>query len=60
MAILNIRRDTIEQAKKMKKDSEISEDDEKRLLKDLQDITDEWIKKIDEAESAKEKEIMEV
>ncbi|MFA5510381.1 MAG: ribosome recycling factor [Candidatus Cloacimonetes bacterium] len=60
VAIRNIRRDSNEQAKKMKKDSEISEDDEKRLLKDLQDITDEWIKKIDEAESAKEKEIMEV
>ena len=45
---------------KMKKDSEISEDDEKKLLKELQDITDEWIKKIDEVEKSKEKEILEV
>ncbi|MEF3694816.1 MAG: ribosome recycling factor, partial [Candidatus Cloacimonadota bacterium] len=48
VAIRNIRRDSNELAKKMKKDSEISEDDEKKLLKELQDITDDWIKKIDE------------
>lgn len=60
VAIRNIRRDANEQAKKMKKDSEISEDDEKKLLKELQDFTDDWIKKVDEAEKAKEKEIMEV
>lgn len=60
VAIRNVRRDANELAKKMKKDSEISEDDEKKLLKEVQDITDEWIKKIDEAEKAKEKEIMEV
>lgn len=60
VAIRNIRRDANELAKKMKKDTEISEDDEKKLLKDLQDITDEWIKKIDEVEKAKEKEILEV
>ncbi|HNQ44484.1 MAG TPA: ribosome recycling factor [Candidatus Cloacimonadota bacterium] len=60
VAIRNIRRDANETGKRMKKDSEISEDDEKKLLKELQDITDEWIKKIDEVEKAKEKEIMEV
>ena len=60
VAIRNIRRDANEAGKKMKKDSEISEDDEKKLLKEVQDITDEWIKKIDEVEKAKEKEIMEV
>lgn len=60
VAIRNIRRDANELGKKMKKDSQISEDEEKKLLKELQDITDEWIKKIDESEKAKEKEIMEV
>ncbi|HNX37515.1 MAG TPA: ribosome recycling factor [Candidatus Cloacimonadota bacterium] len=60
VAIRNIRRDANELAKKMKKDNEISEDDEKKVLKDVQDITDEWIKKIDEVEKAKEKEILEV
>ncbi|MCK9309025.1 MAG: ribosome recycling factor [Candidatus Cloacimonetes bacterium] len=58
--IRTLRRDANEAAKKMKKDSEISEDEEKKLLKELQDITDEWTKKIDEADKAKEKEIMEV
>ncbi|MDY0151127.1 MAG: ribosome recycling factor [Candidatus Cloacimonas sp.] len=60
VAIRNLRRDANEHGKKMKKDGEISEDEEKKLLKELQDITDEWIKKIEEAEKAKEKEIMEV
>ncbi|MDD3535696.1 MAG: ribosome recycling factor, partial [Candidatus Cloacimonetes bacterium] len=60
VAIRNIRRDVNEQIKKMKKDSEISEDDEKKHLKDIQDLTDDWIKKIDDVEKAKEKEIMEV
>ncbi|MDD2684064.1 MAG: ribosome recycling factor [Candidatus Cloacimonetes bacterium] len=60
VAIRNIRRDANESAKKMKKDSDISEDDEKKVLKEVQDITDEWIKKIDEVEKSKEKEIMEV
>jgi ribosome recycling factor len=59
VAIRNIRRDANDQAKKMKKDSEISEDDEKKLLKEVQDITG-WITKIDEVEKSKEKEIMEV
>jgi len=60
VAIRNIRRDANEAGKKMKKDSEISEDEEKKLLKELQDITDDWIKKIEESEKAKEKVIMEV
>jgi len=60
VAIRNIRRDANEAGKKKKKDGDISEDEEKKLLKDLQDFTDDWIKKIDEAEKAKEKEIMEV
>ncbi len=60
VAIRNIRRDSNEQARKKEKNSEISEDEEKKLLKDVQDLTDDWIKKIDEAEKAKEKEIMEV
>ena len=60
VAVRNIRREANEQAKKMEKDSEISEDEEKKLLKEIQDITDEWIKKVDEAEKGKEKEIMEV
>ena len=60
MAIRNIRRDANEEVKKSKKDSEISEDDEKKLLKEVQDVTDDWIKKVDEAEKVKEKEILEI
>lgn len=60
VAIRNIRRDSNEEVKKAKKDSEISEDDEKKLLKEVQDVTDEWIKKVDEAERVKEKEILEI
>ncbi|HOV16497.1 MAG TPA: ribosome recycling factor [Candidatus Cloacimonadota bacterium] len=60
VAIRNIRRDINEEVKKNKKDSEISEDDEKKFLKEIQDITDDWIKKVDEAEKVKEKEIMEI
>jgi ribosome recycling factor len=60
VAIRNIRRDANEDVKKSKKDSEISEDDEKKLLKEVQDVTDEWIKKVDEAEKVKEKEILEI
>lgn len=60
VAVRNIRREANDQAKKMEKTSEISEDEEKKLLKEIQDITDEWVKKIDEAEKGKEKEIMEV
>ena len=43
----------------MEKNSEISEDDLKKYTKDIQDITDEFIKKVDEALKAKEKEIIE-
>ncbi len=60
VATRNIRRDSNEDVKKSKKDSEISEDEEKKLLKEIQDVTDEWIKKIDEAEKVKEKEILEI
>jgi ribosome recycling factor len=60
VAVRNIRREANEQAKKKEKDSEISEDEEKKLLKEIQDLTDDWIKKIDEVEKSKEKEILEV
>lgn len=60
VAVRNIRRDENEAVKQNKKDSEISEDEEKKLLKEVQDVTDEWIKKVDEAEKTKEKEILEI
>ena len=42
----------------MKKNSEITEDEQKKAEKDLQDMLDKYIKKVDEAYAAKEKELM--
>jgi len=60
VAIRNIRRDAVDMVKKQLKKSEITEDDEKKAEKDIQDMTDKYIKKIDEACAAKEKELMEI
>ena len=60
MAVRNIRRDAIDTFKKQQKKSEITEDDLKNAEKDLQELTDKSIKKIDEIAAAKEKEILEV
>ena len=60
VAIRNIRRDAMEQIKKMKKNSEITEDDQRKAEEDLQKITDKAIKDVDAIYAAKEKEIMEV
>ncbi|NLA76900.1 MAG: ribosome recycling factor [Clostridiales bacterium] len=60
VALRQIRRDSIEKLKGMKKDSLITEDDQKEGEKELQDITDNYVKKIDEISAAKEKEIMEI
>lgn len=58
VAIRNVRRDGMEALKKMQKDGEISEDEQKKREGDIQKLTDEFIKKIDEALVTKEKEIM--
>lgn len=60
VAVRHVRRDAMEAAKKLKKDSKISEDDEKRLEKDVQAATDKAIKDIDTALAGKEKELMTV
>ena len=60
IAIRNIRRDAMDEVKKMKKDSLISEDDEKKYNNDIQKWTDDAVKKIDEQFSAKEQDIMQV
>ena len=59
VVIRNYRRDAIENLKKQEKASEITEDDLKKLTKDVQDITDSYIKKIDEIYKVKEKEVLE-
>ena len=58
VSIRNIRRDANDELKKLLKDKEISEDDEKSSEKNVQTITDNHIKSVDEKVSLKEKEIM--
>lgn len=60
VAIRNIRRDAMEAIKKMKKNSEITEDDQRKAEEDLQKLTDKAIKEVDAICDAKKKEIMEV
>ena len=60
VAIRSIRRDAIEQIKKLKKNSEITEDDQRDAEEEMQKMTDKAIKEVDEIFAKKEKEIMEV
>ena len=60
VAIRNVRRDGMDYLKKAQKKSEITEDDQKKGEKELQDLTDKYIKKIDEMCAKKEKELMEI
>ena len=58
VAMRNIRRDGMDYVKKLKKNNEITEDDQKKAEKDLQDLLDKMIKKVDASTAAKEKELM--
>lgn len=58
VAMRNIRRDGMDYVKKLKKNSEITEDEQKKAEKDLQDMLDKYIKKVDDVLAAKEKELM--
>lgn len=58
VAVRNVRRDTMDKFKAMKKNSEITEDDMKNCEKDVQTLTDKYVEKIEDIFSAKEKEIM--
>ena len=60
VAVRNCRRDAIEHARKMLKDKEITEDEERRSLDELQKLTDRTVGEIDRLTSAKEAEIMAV
>ena len=60
VAVSNVRRDAMDFIKNLKKKSEITEDDQKKAEKDLQELTDKYIKKVDEACAVKEKELMEL
>ena len=60
VAMRNTRRDAMEQIKKLKKDSQITEDDQRKAEDELQKLTDAQIKDVDKIAADKEKEIMEV
>ena len=60
VAIRNVRRDAMDDLKKLKKNNEITEDDQKNGEKKLQDITDSYVKQTDEMEKKKEQEILSI
>ena len=60
VAIRNVRRDVIQDLKDLKKEGEISEDDEKRAEEEVQKMTDGYIEKINEVLHHKEQEILEI
>jgi len=60
IAIRNIRRDSLDILKKAQRDHKISEDEEYNAGIDIQELTDDYVKKIDESVQAKENEVMEV
>ncbi|MDD2430290.1 MAG: ribosome recycling factor [Firmicutes bacterium] len=60
IAVRNVRRDSNDELKKLEKDNQITEDDQKKGQNDVQKLTDDYITKIDSLLAEKEKEIMEV
>lgn len=60
VSVRNVRRDGLDPLKKREKDGEISQDQHRKLQHDIQALTDEYIKKIDEHLAHKEKEILQV
>lgn len=60
VTIRNIRRDSMEKIKELKKSSEITEDDMKKAEKNIQNLTDDFCKEIDNICEAKTKQIMEI
>ncbi len=60
VAVRNIRRDANDKIKAMKKNNEMTEDEVKDSEKSVQDLTDKYIKKIDEITAAKEKELLSI
>lgn len=57
-AIRQVRRDVNDRLKKLLKDKEISEDEERRALKEVQDLTDAHIKKVDDVVKKKDQELL--
>ena len=60
VAVRNVRRDGMDNLKKMEKDGDISQDDRRLYEDEIQELTDKHVKTIDEALASKEKDIMQV
>jgi len=60
VSVRNVRRDGIDALKKLEKDGEISQDEQRKIQADIQALTDDTIKKVDDSFSQKEKEISQV
>jgi ribosome recycling factor len=60
VAVRNVRRDGIEALRKQEKDGEISQDDHRKLEREVQNLTDDHIKRVDETLAQKDKEILQV
>ena len=60
VAVRNVRRDAVEYVKKAQKKGEMTEDDQKKAEKDIQELTDKFTKRIDEMCAKKDKELMEI
>ncbi len=60
VAVRNVRRDGLDQLKRQEKDGEISQDAQRRIQQEVQALTDDFIKKVDESFAGKEKEILQV
>jgi ribosome recycling factor len=60
VAVRNVRRHGLDELKKFEKDGKVSQDESKKITKDIQDMTDGYVKKLDDAFAHKEKEILQV
>ena len=60
VAVRNIRRDALDKCKKMKKDGEMTEDEQKASEKSVQDLTDKYIKLVEDVTAKKTKEVMSI
>jgi ribosome recycling factor len=60
IAVRNVRRDIIQDLKELKKEGELSEDDERRAEEEVQKLTDSYVEKINELVHRKEEEILEI
>ncbi|HVC54586.1 MAG TPA: ribosome recycling factor [Stellaceae bacterium] len=60
IAVRHVRRDGVEALRRLEKDSEISQDEQRKLQSDIQHLTDDHIKRIDETLAQKDKEILQI